>query len=75
MLNDGYFSGMSLGDWIGIALFAPLLLALTLLLVYVVIGILGSGPRRRRIANQPPDEREPSGDAKPAATRRQAPGD
>jgi hypothetical protein len=56
VLIDGYFNDMSLADWIGFALLAPLLLLMGVLFVYLLIGVIGSGPRRRRIANQPPDE-------------------
>ena len=56
VLIDGYFNDMSLADWIGFALLAPLLLLMGVLFVYLLIGVIGSGPRRRRIANQPPAE-------------------
>lgn len=62
-------------DWIGVALFAPLLVALALLLGYVIIGVIGSGPRRRRIANQLKAEPGPADEARPSRNPRQAPGD
>jgi hypothetical protein len=68
---------MSLWDWVGVVLFAPLLLALGILLVYIVIGLLGSRARLRRVAIQRDIEaldaaRDES--ERPAATpRRRAP--
>ena len=75
VISDGYFSDMSWVDWVGVVLFAPLLLALTLLLGYVIVGIIGSGPRRRRIAQQAAAEPEATDEARPKRTPRQAPGD
>jgi hypothetical protein len=48
--NDGYFAELSLTDWIGMALAAPLALALLALVALIVIGCLGSRARRRRAA-------------------------
>ena len=69
MFNDGYFSSMGPIDWIGVALMAPFLLAMLALGVYLVLGMIGSIPRRRRLARRLPAEpaRKP--------TPRQAPGD
>jgi hypothetical protein len=68
---------MSLWDWVGVVLFAPLLLALGILLVYIVIGLLGSRARLRRVAIQRETEaRDEARDEpeRPAATpRRRAP--
>ena len=66
---------MGWADWIGIALFAPLLLALVLLLVYLIVGIIGSGPRRRRIAERAAAEPEPTEEARPKQSPSQVPGD
>jgi hypothetical protein len=65
---------MSWLDWIGVVLFAPLLLALALLIVYLTIGMIGSIPRRRRIAREAA-ERAAKDIVRPKRTPRQAPGD
>lgn len=66
---------MSWVDWIGVVLFAPLLLALAILMVYLTIGIIGSGARRRRIAIEAAAKRESMDTVKPKRTPRQATGD
>jgi hypothetical protein len=66
---------MSWLDWIGVVLFAPLLLALAILIVYLTIGFIGSGARRRRVAMEAAAKRESAATAKPKRTPRQAPGD
>jgi hypothetical protein len=66
---------MSWLDWIGVVLFVPLLLALTILLVYLTIGIIGSGARRRRVAQEAAAKREAAATVKPKRAQRQVPGD
>ena len=74
MLNDGYFSDLSLLDWVGVVLLAPLLLALTILIVYLIIGMIISGPRLRRIAREKQTPK-PTDEIKPTTSPRRAPGD
>lgn len=74
-MTDGYFSDMSVVDWIGVALMAPFLLAMTLLIVYLTIGLLGSRKRLRQIAEAkaatPPAEEN----VRPSRTPSEVPGD
>jgi hypothetical protein len=74
-MQDGYFSDLSWLDWIGVVLFAPLLLALVTLLVYLTIGFIGSGARRRRVAKEAAAKREAPDKVKAKRTPGQAPGD
>ena len=62
-------------DWVSVILFVPLLVALTILLVYLVIGMLGSNARRRKIAAQAAAEPEPTEATRPKRATRQVPGD
>jgi hypothetical protein len=64
---------MSLWDWVGVVLFAPLLLALGILLVYIVIGLLGSRARLRRVAIQREIEALDAAERPAATPRRRAP--
>lgn len=73
MWNGAYFSDLSLLDWVGVALLTPLLLALVTLIVYLIAGMIGSIPRRRRLARQ--RSREAKAGGKRAAAPRQTPGD
>jgi len=66
---------MSLWDWIGVVLFVPLLVALAILIVYLVIGMIGSNARRRKIANEQAQQRAQTTAIKPKRTTRQVPGD
>jgi hypothetical protein len=64
---------MSLWDWVGVVLFAPLLLALAILIVYIVIGLLGSNARRRQVAIQRRAEAPEAAERPAAKPRRRAP--
>lgn len=64
---------MSLLDWLGVAIMAPFLVAMVLLIIYLTIGLIGSGPRRRRIAQQAQQEKKR--DEKASNVPQQMPGD
>ena len=66
-MTDGYFSDMSMIDWLGVVLMAPFLVAMALLIVYFTIGVLGSRRRLRKIAIE---KAAANGDLTPAKARR-----
>ena len=75
MWNADYFSDMSATDWFGIALMAPFLAAMVLLFVYLTIGLIGSGPRRRRVAEQRRNQKKIVAEDTSASTSQPLPGD
>jgi hypothetical protein len=66
---------MSLVDWVGVVIMAPFLLAMLVLIVYLTIGFIWSGPRLRRIARNAAAREAPAEEARPRRTPQQQPGD